>query len=61
MTSPAGPDTQRIPVRYWIWLVGAAVSLLGDLTMMFAIGWSASHYGGRTAGLVLLLAAAPVA
>jgi MFS family permease len=35
------------------------VSLLGDLTMMFGIGWSASHYGGRTAGLVLLVAAAP--
>lgn len=59
MTPPAEPDTQRIPVRYWIWLFGAAVSLLGDLTMTFAIGWSASHYGGRVAGLVLLLAAAP--
>ncbi|TCC64229.1 MFS transporter [Kribbella pittospori] len=59
MTPPAEPDTQRIPVRYWIWLFGAAVSLLGDLTMTFAIGWSASQHGGRTAGLVLLLAAAP--
>ncbi|ONI78507.1 MFS transporter [Kribbella sp. ALI-6-A] len=59
MTPPAEPDTQRIPVRYWIWLFGAAVSLLGDLTMTFAIGWSASHYGGQVAGLVLLLAAAP--
>jgi MFS family permease len=59
VTPPAEPDTQRIPVRYWIWLLGAAVSLLGDLTMMFAIGWSASQYGGRVAGLVLLVAAAP--
>jgi MFS family permease len=59
VTRPADSDTQRIPVRYWIWLFGAAVSLLGDLTMMFGIGWSASHYGGRTAGLVLLVAAAP--
>lgn len=59
MTPPAEPDTQRIPVRYWIWLFGAAVSLLGDLTMTFAIGWSASQHGGRIAGLVLLLAAAP--
>lgn len=59
MTPPAEPDTQRIPVRYWIWLFGAAVSLLGDLTMSFAIGWSASQHGGRVAGLVLLLAAAP--
>lgn len=59
MTPPAGTDTERIPVRYWIWLLGAAVSLLGDLIMTFAIGWSASHYGGRTAGLILLLAAAP--
>jgi MFS family permease len=59
VTPPAEPDTQRIPVRYWIWLFGAAVSLLGDLTMTFAIGWSASQHGGRTAGLVLLLAAAP--
>jgi MFS family permease len=59
VTRPAESDTQRIPVRYWIWLFGAAVSLLGDLTMMFGIGWSASHYGGRTAGLVLLVAAAP--
>jgi MFS family permease len=59
VTPPAGTDTERIPVRYWIWLLGAAVSLLGDLIMTFALGWSASHYGGRTAGLVLLLAAAP--
>ncbi|MEV6287707.1 MFS transporter [Kribbella sp. NPDC051770] len=59
MTPPAEPDTERIPVRYWIWLLGAAVSLLGDITMTFAIGWSASHYGGQIAGLVLLLAAAP--
>jgi MFS family permease len=59
VTPPAEPDTQRIPVRYWIWLFGAAVSLLGDLTMTFAIGWSASQHGGRIAGLVLLLAAAP--
>ncbi|TDD25652.1 MFS transporter [Kribbella turkmenica] len=59
MTPPAESDTQRIPVRYWIWLFGAAVSLLGDLTMTFAIGWSASQHGGRVAGLVLLLAAAP--
>jgi MFS family permease len=59
VTPPAEPDTQRIPVRYWIWLFGAAVSLLGDLTMSFAIGWSASQHGGRVAGLVLLLAAAP--
>ncbi|MEV8373643.1 MFS transporter [Kribbella sp. NPDC056861] len=59
MTPPASPDTQRIPVRYWIWLFGAAVSLLGDLTMTFAIGWSASRHGGQVAGLVLLVAAAP--
>ena len=59
MTQPADPDTQRIPVRYWIWLGGAAVSLLGDLTLTFAIGWSASQYGGQVAGLVLLVAVAP--
>jgi MFS family permease len=59
VTLPAEPDTQRIPVRYWIWLFGAAVSLLGDLSITFAIGWSASQHGGRVAGLVLLLAAAP--
>jgi MFS family permease len=59
VTPPAEPDTQRIPVRYWIWLFGAVVSLLGDLTMMFGIGWSASQHGGQVAGLVLLVAAAP--
>ncbi len=59
MTPPTEPDTQRIPVRYWIWLFGAVVSLLGDLTMTFAIGWSASQHGGRIAGLILLFAAAP--
>ena len=59
MTPPTESDTQSIPVRYWIWLFGAAVSLLGDLTMTFAIGWSATQHGGRVAGLVLLLAAAP--
>jgi MFS family permease len=35
------------------------VSLLGDLTITFAIGWSASKHGGSVAGLILLLAAAP--
>nr|WP_202894465.1 MFS transporter [Kribbella italica] len=40
-------------------MLGAAVSLLGDIAMSFAIGWSASHYGGQVAGLVLLFAAAP--
>jgi MFS family permease len=59
VTPPTESDTQRIPVRYWIWLFGAAVSLLGDLTMSFAIGWSATRHGGSVAGLVLLLAAAP--
>ncbi len=59
MTQTAGTDTQRIPVRYWIWLFAAAVSLLGDIALTFAIGWSASHYGGRTAGLVMLAVAAP--
>lgn len=59
MTPPVEPDTQRIPVRYWIWLLGAAVSLLGDYTMTFAVGWSATQYGGRVAGLVLLLMVAP--
>ncbi|MEI8409121.1 MULTISPECIES: MFS transporter [unclassified Kribbella] len=59
MTPPAESDTQRIPVRYWIWLFGAAVSMLGDLTMTFAVGWSASQHGGQVAGLILLLAAAP--
>ncbi|MET7279270.1 MFS transporter [Kribbella sp. NPDC005582] len=59
MTPPTDSDTQRIPVRYWIWLFGAAVSLLGDLTITFAIGWSASKHGGSVAGLILLLAAAP--
>jgi MFS family permease len=59
VTPPADSDTQRIPVRYWIWLFGAAVSLLGDLTITFAIGWSASKHGGSVAGLILLLAAAP--
>ncbi|TCO46861.1 MFS transporter [Kribbella antiqua] len=59
MTPPAESDTQSIPVRYWIWLFGAAVSLLGDLTMTFAIGWSATRHGGSVAGLILLLAAAP--
>jgi MFS family permease len=59
VTPPTDSDTQRIPVRYWIWLFGAVVSLLGDLTMSFAIGWSATRHGGSVAGLILLLAAAP--
>jgi MFS family permease len=59
IVTPPVSDTTRIPVRYWIWLLGAAVSLLGDYTMTFAIGWSATHYGGQIAGLVLLLMVAP--
>lgn len=59
MTQIAGAATQRIPIRYWIWLFSAAVSLLGDIALTFGIGWAASHYGGRTAGLVMLAVAAP--
>jgi MFS family permease len=59
VTQIADANTQRIPVRYWIWLFSAAVSLLGDITLTFGIGWAASHYGGRTAGLVMLAVAAP--
>jgi len=37
---------------YWAWLCGAVSSELGTTVMAFAITWTATGFGGTTAGLV---------
>ncbi|MEU6078423.1 MFS transporter, partial [Micromonospora sp. NPDC047074] len=39
--------------RYWIWLSGVLVSLLGSQVMAFGMTWVAAERGGAFAGLVL--------
>ncbi|MCW2567584.1 MAG: major facilitator superfamily 1 [Mycobacterium sp.] len=46
-------ERTRPPRRFYVWLVGALASTLGDAVMYFALGWAASAHGGAVAGLVL--------
>lgn len=48
----AGAD-ERIPTRYWGWLGGTTLSLLGTQVLGFAMVWVAAGYGGGFAGLIL--------
>lgn len=56
MTTPRADDaapTPAIPGRYWIWLTGTGLTLLGVQTLSFAMAWAASGFGGVSAGLLL--------
>lgn len=48
-----------LPTVYLVWLSGSLLSRLGDTAFFFALGWAATGYGGRTAGLVLTAVALP--
>ncbi|MCP9957869.1 MFS transporter [Streptomyces sudanensis] len=50
-----GEERARVglPRAYTLWLVGILVSLAGNAVFYFALGWSASKYGGSIAGLTL--------
>ncbi|WP_129670182.1 MFS transporter [Phytoactinopolyspora endophytica] len=49
----------RVPGSYWVWLCGAAMSMLGTHVMAFAMAWTATAYGGLFAGLVLTMTVLP--
>ncbi|MBO1333613.1 MFS transporter [Streptomyces sp. VRA16 Mangrove soil] len=51
--APAREDRERLPGPYLWWLAAILVSLAGNAVFSFALGWSASAYGGGVAGLVL--------
>jgi MFS family permease len=42
-----------VPGRYWIWLSGVLLSLLGTQVMAFGMTWIAAAQGGSVAGLLL--------
>ncbi|MEU3457259.1 MFS transporter [Micromonospora sp. NPDC006766] len=42
-----------VPRRYWVWLAGVTLSLLGSQIMAFAMTWTAAGWGGAFAGTVL--------
>ena len=44
---------EPIPRRYWIWLGGVTLSLLGSQMMAFGMTWAAAAWGGTFAGAVL--------
>ncbi|MEJ3654518.1 MFS transporter [Actinomycetes bacterium KLBMP 9759] len=48
-TQLAGP----LPRSYRVWVGAATVSQIGDGILYFALGWTASAYGGIAAGAVL--------
>ncbi|MBQ1076786.1 MFS transporter [Micromonospora sp. C31] len=51
----AAVQAQRdtVPRRYWIWLGGVTLSLLGSQIMAFGMTWVAAGWGGAFAGAVL--------
>ncbi|MEU8658577.1 MFS transporter [Actinoplanes philippinensis] len=54
-SEPAVAESGRepIPRRYWIWLGGVTLSLLGSQMMAFGMTWAAAAWGGAFAGAVL--------
>lgn len=42
----------RLGGGYWAWLAGAVCSELGSTVMAFALVWTATGFGGTTAGIV---------
>ncbi|MFC0526238.1 MFS transporter [Phytohabitans kaempferiae] len=44
-----------IPARYWLWLAGVTLSLLGTQVLGFGMTWTAAGQGGVLAGLVLTM------
>src|SRR4051794_29574971 len=50
---------QVLPARFQAWVAAATVSQLGDAVLYFALGWSASAYGGTAAGAVLTAVIVP--
>ncbi|MFF5215903.1 MFS transporter [Micromonospora sp. NPDC000442] len=45
-------DRATVPGAYWVWLGGAALSLVGVQAMAFAMAWAAAGQGARFAALV---------
>ncbi|WP_232664729.1 MFS transporter [Pseudonocardia sp. TRM90224] len=44
---------ERLPRSFRVWVGAATVSQIGDGILYFALGWTASAYGGVAAGAVL--------
>ncbi|NDL58039.1 MFS transporter [Phytoactinopolyspora mesophila] len=55
----SSPHDSHVPAAYWLWLSGAACSMLGTQVMAFAMAWSATGQGGLFAGLVLTMVVLP--
>lgn len=51
-TDAEAPLEEATPIRYWVWLTGTTVSLLGSQVLTFALAWSAAGHGGALAGAV---------
>ncbi|WP_018791070.1 MFS transporter [Salinispora arenicola] len=49
----AQAQRESVPRRYWIWLGGVTLSLLGSQIMAFGMTWVAAGWGGAFAGAVL--------
>ena len=58
-TPGAAPARSPLPRPLLLWLTGTGISLVGDATLWFALGWAASAHGGRTAALVLTAITVP--
>jgi MFS family permease len=52
-TATDAPAAAGIPRRYWIWLGGVGLSLLGTQVLAFGMTWAAASVSGVLAGLVL--------
>ena len=47
------PGSASLSTRFWLWLAGAGLSLLGTQVLAFGMTWAAASLGGVLAGLVL--------
>ena len=47
------PGSASLSTRFWLWLAGAGLSLLGTQVLAFGMAWAAASLSGTLAGLVL--------
>lgn len=52
---PVADPARRVPPRYWVWLSGATLSLVGTQVLAFGMAWAAARRSGVLAGLVLTM------
>lgn len=58
-TQASAPPRRRFGRGFATWLGASTLAATGDGILFFAIGWTASGFGGRTAGLIMTFVVLP--